>query len=75
MTSEPKPLTEADIVAARVRAAESGVPWDRAKALSEARAKVAAKRAAKRERRNRVLLIALGLLLVLLAILGYLTRS
>lgn len=72
------PLTDADIVAARMRAAEGGVPWDRAKALSEAMSKAAEKHAARvaaKRRRNRVLLAsAVTLLLLLAALAWFLTR-
>jgi ferric-dicitrate binding protein FerR (iron transport regulator) len=74
-------ITEADIVAARTRAAEGGVPWDRAKAAKQAieaqetKAALQAARLAaweRRRRRNRVLIAALGLLLAMLALLGWL---
>jgi hypothetical protein len=77
-------ITEDEIVAARTRAAEGGVPWDRAKAAKQAieaqetkaaieAARNAARLAAwKRSRRNRALLMLLGLFLAALAALGWL---
>lgn len=73
-----EPLTEADIVAARVRAAEGGVPWDQSKAVSaailavrkkqteaaEAKAVLAARKA---ETLRKWLTLLVGLLLALLA--------
>lgn len=79
MNGKSEPLSEADIIAARYRAAEGGVPWDRAKALSEAMAKAEAKAlerlAAKRKRRNRLALMGLSLLTALALLAWLLTRS
>ena len=72
VNSQIKPLSDDDIIAARVRAAEGGVSWDRAKAVGEALERAAVKREAKRQKRNRVLIAALGLLLAMLACLGWL---
>lgn len=72
MNGKSAPLTEADIIAARYRAAEGGVPWDRAKAISEAMQKAAVKRALRRQRRNRIILASLGAFLFLAAVLGWL---
>ena len=67
-----KPLSDDDIIAARVRAAEGGVSWNRANAVSEAMERAAVKREARRRRRNRLLISALGLFLSALALLGWL---
>ena len=74
MNGKSAPLTEADIIAARYRAAEGGVPWDREKAIRDAVAKGRA--ATRRRRRNRLMLAGASLLvLILAALVWYLTRS
>lgn len=73
MINPSGPLTDADIIAARTRAAESDVPWDRSKAVRDAIVSAKAKREARlRERRRRILMASVGALLFLLAILGWL---
>lgn len=72
-----EPLTEADIIAARVRAAEAGVPWDQSKAVhaailavrkkqTEAAQAKAALAARKAETLRKWLTLLVGLLLAML---------
>lgn len=72
MSIERAPITEAEILAARVRAAEGGVPWDRAKAISEAMRKAAVKREARRRRRNKIIAASAATLLLLMLVLAWL---
>lgn len=69
-----RPLTDDDIVAARVRAAEGGVPWNRADAISEALRKAEIKRLARLRRRNQIIAAAVTATLLLAALVWFLTR-
>lgn len=67
-----KPLSDADIVAARERAASGEVLWDRQKAVATSIAKAKAKQAAEALERRRTFRARMGIVLTALLMLALL---